>query len=419
MKFFAKTKLNFKKIVSSFLIITFLFGGAGNLYAISLADIEFLISIGVIAPDQADFARQAAEAVNQQGIGSALKTDPNSELECLVFNQNLVKGNSGTVISAMQRFLQRLGHFPKDQSVTGYYGDMTVQAVADFQLAYGLITSRNQIGAGAVGPITRTKIQQISCNQQSVGVTAPAQNSTATTTNQSISTSTSSASIVSNTSKNKPYVKPKLTLRSFSTYANEESGVYHFRYDMSILPDDDISYFKLRLVCAYGLVTTNRDDLVNCGDTLILRAPKSGKKSIKIGFTNTSKVFQTIGLGVEAFDENDRLLDFAETINELSVTKPVTYISQTNKEGVEVKYGIPEPRNCDPGEQLQFIKYTMTVTQDPQNPIIPPNCWPGDIMCNTAISYPPTYCRITNGPSSDDLCPLSERFFNGKCIKRS
>lgn len=414
MKFFAKTKLNFKKIVSSFLIITFLFGGAGNLYAISLADIEFLISIGVIAPDQADFARQAAEAVNQQGIGSALKTDPNSELECLVFNQNLVKGNSGTVVSAMQRFLQRLGHFPKDQSVTGYYGDMTVQAVADFQLAYGLITSRNQIGAGAVGPITRSKIQQISCNQQNTIVTAPAP---ITQTENTITTvNNNQTSFQPETPA--PQIKSKLNLRTFSTYDDEEKGVYHFRYDMSVEPNDYVKLFKITLVCNEKDIRTNRDD-ISCGKSLILKSSTKGKKSIKIGYTNISKSFQTIGIGVEALDENDNILDFAEIINEVPAAKPVTYLDQVLSDGTQSKYGIPEPRNCDPNEQLQFIKYTMTVTQDPKNPIIPPNCWPGDIMCNTAISYPATYCVIPNGPSSNDLCPLSQRFFNGKCIQRS
>lgn len=49
----------------------------------------------------------------------------------------LSKGMSGSQVSELQRNLQKIGYF-KYPNITGYFGVVTKQAVADFQVDYGL-----------------------------------------------------------------------------------------------------------------------------------------------------------------------------------------------------------------------------------------------------------------------------------------
>lgn len=401
-----------KKVFATVMILVIFLSGANSLHAISAADIEFLISIGLISAENADLARQAVGAVNSQDVGSAVKSDLNSDFECLILNQNLVKGNKGSVVASLQKFLQQLGHFPKTESLSGYYGDTTLKAVSDFQLAKGLIKSSGQIGAGAVGPITRSKIQEVSCNQAASAIAAAAP---APAVSQPVST----PATVSSTVKNKILTKSELKLKTSTIYEDQQSGTVHFKYDMSVMPKNDIAYYNLTLVCSPGTLKTNRSDLTQCGQTIKLTASNQGKKSIKIGFTNLTNAFQTIGVFIEAFDSSDNLLDSGESINELSAAKPVSYIDQILDDGTKSKVGVFSNRICDRREQLDFIKYTMSVSQTPENKLVPPTCWPGDILCDFAVNFPPTYCQIPNGPTSNDLCPTNQRFYDGKCISKA
>ncbi len=59
-------------------------------------------------------------------------------------------------VSDLQNFLVNFGYLKTEP--TGYFGPMTVKAVASFQKDYGI----NQ--TGGVGPLTRNKIKSISCN---------------------------------------------------------------------------------------------------------------------------------------------------------------------------------------------------------------------------------------------------------------
>ncbi len=63
------------------------------------------------------------------------------------FERPLEKGMSGSDVSALQTLLKEKGFFNAD--VTGYYGQVTLQAVADFQKSQGLES------LGYVGPATR------------------------------------------------------------------------------------------------------------------------------------------------------------------------------------------------------------------------------------------------------------------------
>lgn len=73
--------------------------------------------------------------------------------EDLSFEKNLGKGARSAEVMKLQEILVReefMDHVP-----TGYFGNVTREALIDFQLATGLISSKNSVGAGQVGPKTR------------------------------------------------------------------------------------------------------------------------------------------------------------------------------------------------------------------------------------------------------------------------
>jgi len=73
-------------------------------------------------------------------------------------------GSSGAV-TAMQEFLFQTGYLAV--SPNGHFGPATLRAVKNFQLEEGLSTS------GFVGPLTRQKIQEVSCGSSIISPTAP------------------------------------------------------------------------------------------------------------------------------------------------------------------------------------------------------------------------------------------------------
>lgn len=77
-----------------------------------------------------------------------------------VFVSDLVYGSKGSDVETLQGKLKELGYF-QGAIITDYYGDVTKEAVIDFQLANGIISSINDVGAGKVGPQTRAKLNTI------------------------------------------------------------------------------------------------------------------------------------------------------------------------------------------------------------------------------------------------------------------
>lgn len=78
------------------------------------------------------------------------------------FSRNLGPGSSGQDVLSLQKILFSDGDYPIDL-ITGYYGNLTEQAVKVFQAKYGIISygSPNTTGYGAVGPRTRKELQVI------------------------------------------------------------------------------------------------------------------------------------------------------------------------------------------------------------------------------------------------------------------
>lgn len=77
---------------------------------------------------------------------------------------DLYVGLVGEQVSSLQQFLKNLGYFTYP-TVTGYFGPFTRAAVVSFQNAYGIQP------VGAIGPITRAKIVEISSSTTTSAVT--------------------------------------------------------------------------------------------------------------------------------------------------------------------------------------------------------------------------------------------------------
>jgi peptidoglycan hydrolase-like protein with peptidoglycan-binding domain len=74
------------------------------------------------------------------------------------FANDLKLGASGPDVTALQQFLAYDGVF--NLAPTGYYGQITAQAVLAFQLKYLLssATTLEELGGDVVGPSTRAKL---------------------------------------------------------------------------------------------------------------------------------------------------------------------------------------------------------------------------------------------------------------------
>lgn len=88
---------------------------------------------------------------------------PTQSSACLSLKNNLVVGSTDATtegeVSKLQCFLKSSGYFP-EAKCTGFYGDLTAQAVVRFQKAHGMDFVTIKSG---VGPMTRSKM---TCGQK-------------------------------------------------------------------------------------------------------------------------------------------------------------------------------------------------------------------------------------------------------------
>lgn len=79
------------------------------------------------------------------------------------FLKDLVLGQFNDDIKKAQTALKREGTFPIYVNETGYFGEITKQAVQKFQKRYGIISwgTPNTTGYGRIGPKTRAKLNEI------------------------------------------------------------------------------------------------------------------------------------------------------------------------------------------------------------------------------------------------------------------
>ena len=84
-------------------------------------------------------------------VSSQNTTQPSNNTTNTLPNSSLSPGSTGDSVKALQKYLQDQGFFPKDQTLTTYYGDITKKAVADYQKSKGLDAGAD---AGYWGPKT-------------------------------------------------------------------------------------------------------------------------------------------------------------------------------------------------------------------------------------------------------------------------
>ena len=80
--------------------------------------------------------------------------------ESIVIARYLTTGSRGDDVLKLQTHLQLLGHFPKNETPTGYYGAITKNAVEKYQCAVLAVCSGSPTinGYGTVGPRTRATL---------------------------------------------------------------------------------------------------------------------------------------------------------------------------------------------------------------------------------------------------------------------
>lgn len=417
-------------------------------FGITLADIELLISLGILNSEQAELAREAigiTPAVAPGTSGATVQSGTNQSITCMTLTEDMFLGMQGTAVGALQQFLQNEGHYTYP-SITNYYGALTQTAVVDFQLAEGLIMSRAQAGAGSVGPITRERVQQVSCarannlvvnNPDSViGQVTPeierqaigSGDGTFTFTGSELRLARRQSGGTTTMAPGSNNIDVELETVLTNDYSGE--GVRIFRYEASIEPDEKlVDYFVFTVVCDENNVEFKRKEFENkCGGSAVFRSNRDGKASFKIEFENTGGIDQTIGMGVEAYDSQDRLLGLDEIIDALpeassggstrNNNKFTEYSSNSNN-GQVGGVNVPTNRACSRREQLNYMRFVMTATiREGEIPPLPPTCNPGNVQCS--FQSPPTYCEVVDGPNSGDLCSGANfYFYDGKCLPES
>jgi peptidoglycan hydrolase-like protein with peptidoglycan-binding domain len=370
-----------------------------------------LIGLGLIPSHSAESARALVNKKQStiSNPGAIITSTSNSVSGCLVLNQNIVKGMSGTTVAAIQRFLKAEGHFPSNQEATNFFGEVTQKAVTDFQIAQGLIKTSSQAGAGTLGPITREKIQEISCGRLAEENAAIASTTAASLSNPFLNNQNSKEQIVT-------YDRPfSIVLQAIQKTLDVERGILALKYELKVYPPKAASYMEVVALCDPSSINLISSHIKECGKTYEIGSIKKGKKSFNLTYQNKSSRMQSVNFALEVFDEYGQSLGVTNEVSEVPGAKPVVKIEIGDQTVSQFGVGSITTRQCTRDQQLEFIRYNMS-PYDPENPVSLPICWPGELLCNR--SNPPTFCRIVDGPNSDDLCMSSQQFLNGKCVPR-
>jgi len=309
------------KLVLRTLIIATLFISQTT-YAITAADVEMLITIGLIKPENVAAARAAISSGAFGGTVAPKVSTPSvltqSSDGCVLLPRNLLLNTRDTSVTLLQQFLRKQGYFSYPEN-TDYYGSLTRDAVVSFQLAQGLITSASQLGAGNVGPATIAKIKELTCVEKSV------------------------------TAANNGFAD----ISAISTFENQKKGQQKYKYTLSMDPSDEIEKWRLKLVCDDKSISTNRKDLADCGETVEIKARSSGKQTFSILYKNISASNQMVGILAEAVTAEGNIIDVAESIN---------YV-RASGELKDIQYALD-----DPGYTVTFTGSSSTEYVNPKKP---------------------------------------------------
>lgn len=109
--------------------------------ALTLSDVELLISLGIIPAEKATTARAAVSGNS-------------STVSCGSFTRDLTLGSTGADVISLQTFLESKGMITMLAGVSkGYFGQLTKQGLAKYQASVGIAPA-----VGYFGPLTRSNV---------------------------------------------------------------------------------------------------------------------------------------------------------------------------------------------------------------------------------------------------------------------
>ena len=95
-------------------------------------------------------------------MASSSVTSASANTSCLALTHHMLLGShdaeTGGEVSTLQGFLIAKGYLVVDGGPTGYYGTMTMQALGNWQVAAGIVSSASDSAYGFVGPKTRAAL---------------------------------------------------------------------------------------------------------------------------------------------------------------------------------------------------------------------------------------------------------------------
>lgn len=132
----------FSKFAGSVAVVALALTVAAPVSALTAADIQLLVSMGVIPADK------AAAAMAALGGSSTTSTS------CGTYTRDLTLGSTGADVVSLQTYLEAKGHLTIPAGTSkGYFGALTQSALAKYQAAMGISPA-----AGYFGPMTRAKV---------------------------------------------------------------------------------------------------------------------------------------------------------------------------------------------------------------------------------------------------------------------
>ncbi|TSC89631.1 MAG: hypothetical protein G01um10143_121 [Parcubacteria group bacterium Gr01-1014_3] len=114
------------------------------------------------APEPAPVAAPAPVASVAQIVAPLVaQPSPIAQLVSPVFNKDLRVGSKGDDVKRFQQLLAQDKDVYPEGLATGYYGNLTRNAIRKFQLKYGVIKKATDSGNGNFGPKTRAKFKEV------------------------------------------------------------------------------------------------------------------------------------------------------------------------------------------------------------------------------------------------------------------
>ncbi len=104
-------------------------------------------------------AEKSATFTTEKPVDSVPVNVPKETAKAYIPN-TLAFGSKGSDVKKLQEFLKKKGFF-KSVVVTDYYGEITKEAVAQFQIVNKIISNKSEKGAGVVGESTLKKINEL------------------------------------------------------------------------------------------------------------------------------------------------------------------------------------------------------------------------------------------------------------------